>query len=76
MNLLFGILPRPGLPSPDLEPVRDEADIGQPTAVIRGPLWVLIELLEGRIDGDALPDLRQQNKGDCLMQLSLSPGIL
>ncbi len=54
VDLPFGFLLRPGLPSPDLVPVRDEADIGQPTAVIRGPLLALIELLEGRLDGDAL----------------------
>jgi len=53
VDLPFGFLLRLGGPSPRLLAVRDGDDLGQPTATIRGPLLVLIDLLEGRLDGDA-----------------------
>lgn len=52
-ELPFGFLLRPGEVRPRLEIVTDPSVI-QPTARIRGSLRTLIELLEGRIDGDAL----------------------
>lgn len=54
VDLPFGFLLRPGGPSPVVEPVGEGEDVGQPTAIIRGPLLALIDLLEGRMDGDAL----------------------
>lgn len=52
-ELPFGFLLRPGEARPRIEIVADPSVI-QPTARIRGSLRTLIELLEGRIDGDAL----------------------
>lgn len=52
-ELPFGFLLRPGEVRPRLEIVADPSVI-QPTARIRGSLRSLIELLEGRLDGDAL----------------------
>jgi predicted lipid carrier protein YhbT len=40
-------------PSPSLRALGRNDDSGLPTATIRGPLLVLIDLLEGRLDGDA-----------------------
>lgn len=40
-------------PSPTLRALGRNDDSGLPTATIRGPLLVLIDLLEGRLDGDA-----------------------
>ncbi|MCW5699312.1 MAG: SCP2 sterol-binding domain-containing protein [Rhodospirillales bacterium] len=40
--------------TPNLTCIRDAADAGTPTAVVRGPFLMLIDLLEGRIDGDAV----------------------
>lgn len=43
------------LPSPRLTVLGEEEEPGvEPAAAIRGPMPVLIDLLEGRIDGDAL----------------------
>lgn len=43
------------LPSPRLAVIGEDEDLGiEPAATIRGPMPVLIDLLEGRIDGDAL----------------------
>jgi predicted lipid carrier protein YhbT len=53
VDLPFAFLLRPDPTSPSLEVVRDARDV-EPTASIRGPLLVLIDLLEGRLDGDAL----------------------
>lgn len=39
---------------PRLSVVRHQADAAPPRAIIRGPLPVLVELLEGRVDGDAV----------------------
>ena len=55
VDLPFSLLLRPGAPSPVLEPVGGDGEgIGRPTAIIRAPLLALIDLLEGRLDGDAL----------------------
>lgn len=48
---------RPVGPAPNLKAVRNERRLPpgtRPTASIRGPLAQLIDLLEGRLDGDAL----------------------
>ena len=42
------------LPAPSLTVLRESDDPGTPAASIRGSLPTLIDLLEGRIDGDAL----------------------
>ena len=52
-ELPFGFLLRPGEARPRLEIVADPSVV-QATARIRGSLRTLIELLEGRLDGDAL----------------------
>ncbi len=54
VDLPFRFLLRPAAPRPVLRLVADEQDIGNPSAVIRGPLSTLIDLLEGRLDGDAM----------------------
>ena len=55
VDLPFSFLLRPGAPSPVLKPVGGDGEgIGRPTAIIRAPLLALIDLLEGRLDGDAL----------------------
>ncbi len=40
-------------PSPSLVAIGPDDDAGEVAATIRGPLLVLIDLLEGRLDGDA-----------------------
>ncbi|MFQ5958423.1 MAG: SCP2 domain-containing protein [Alphaproteobacteria bacterium] len=54
VDLPFNLLLRPGAAPPVLAPVGDGDDVGKPTAIICGPLLALIDLLEGRLDGDAL----------------------
>ncbi len=55
VDLPFSFLLRPGAPSPVLTTVgADGEGIGRPAAIIRAPLLALIDLLEGRLDGDAL----------------------
>lgn len=53
VDLPFVFLLRPDPERPTVA-VRREADDEPASATIRGPLLALIELLEGRIDGDAL----------------------
>ena len=53
VDLPFRFLLRPAAPRPVLRLVADD-DVGNPSAVIRGPLSTLIDLLEGRLDGDAM----------------------
>jgi len=40
-------------PTPGLRAIGPDDAVGEPAATIRGPLLVLIDLLEGRLDGDA-----------------------
>ncbi len=54
LDLPFCFTLRPGGRAPRLRAVRDGGEDERPTAIIRGPLLVLIDLLEGRLDGDAL----------------------
>jgi len=54
VDLPYRIVLRPAGPAPRLFAVRAGAATGHPSATIRGPLAVLVELLEGRLDGDAL----------------------
>ncbi len=54
VDLPFSFLLRPGALPPILKAVAEGADAGRPTATVRGPLLALIDLLEGRMDGDAL----------------------
>lgn len=54
-DLPVSLLLDAGLPAPRLNVLRDgDAAPAPPAAAIRGPLPALIELLEGRTDGDAL----------------------
>jgi len=53
VDLPFDFLLRPG-PSPSLLAVSKETGADRPTAAIHGPLLTLIQLLEGKLDGDAL----------------------
>ena len=54
VDLPFRFLLRLTAPSPSLVALgKDECGDIAPTATIRGPLLVLIDLLEGRLDGDA-----------------------
>lgn len=53
VDLPFMFLLRPDPVSPRLEAVTDARGLA-PTATIRGPLKALVDLLEGRLDGDAL----------------------
>ncbi|UCH73732.1 MAG: SCP2 sterol-binding domain-containing protein [Rhodospirillales bacterium] len=55
LDLPYALLLDAALPAPRLTVLRDgDATPKLPAAAIRGPLPALIELLEGRIDGDAL----------------------
>lgn len=55
VDLPVSLLLDAGLPAPRLTVLRDgDAVPAAPAAAIRGPLPALIELLEGRTDGDAL----------------------
>ncbi len=57
VDLRMIFLLRPAGPAPSLIALRDETHLApqtKATATIRGPLARLIDLLEGRIDGDAL----------------------
>ena len=53
VDLPFGFLLRPS-PPPSLVAVARDRQTETPTATIRGPLPTLIQLLEGKLDGDAL----------------------
>jgi len=55
IDLPISLLLDAGLPAPRLTVLRDGDPVpAPPAATIRGPLPALIELLEGRTDGDAL----------------------
>ncbi|MFQ5774146.1 MAG: SCP2 domain-containing protein [Kiloniellaceae bacterium] len=54
VDLPFSFLLRPGGRPPGLTVVRDGEADAEAAATIRGPLLALIDLLEGRVDGDAL----------------------
>jgi predicted lipid carrier protein YhbT len=54
VDLPVEFLLRPGTDPPSLTALRGGASGIAPTATIRGPLLSLIDLLEGRVDGDAL----------------------
>jgi predicted lipid carrier protein YhbT len=54
VDLPLEFLLRPATDPPSLTAVRGGASGIAPTATIRGPLLSLIDLLEGRVDGDAL----------------------
>lgn len=54
VDLPLRFLLRPETAPPSLLALGENDDAGQPAATIRGPLLVLIDLLEGRLDGDAL----------------------
>jgi predicted lipid carrier protein YhbT len=54
VDLPFCFLVRPGAQPPSVVPLRRATDGARADAIIRGPLLVLIELLEGRLDGDAM----------------------
>ncbi len=55
VDLPVSLLLDAGLPAPRLTVLRDGDPVPEnPAAAIRGPLPALIELLEGRTDGDAL----------------------
>ncbi len=54
VDLPFCLVLRPGAARPYIDVVGDGADVEPLGAVIRGPLLTLIDLLEGRVDGDAL----------------------
>jgi predicted lipid carrier protein YhbT len=54
LDLPFNFLLRPGTRPPNLTIVRDDQPARDATATVRGPLFSLIALLEGRADGDAL----------------------
>lgn len=58
-DLPFDLLLRPGRTPPSLTLLRGGAGSGEATATIRGPLLSLVDLLEGRVDGDALFFTRQ-----------------
>jgi predicted lipid carrier protein YhbT len=45
---------RPGAEPPSIVPLRRASEGARADAIIRGPLLVLVELLEGRLDGDAM----------------------
>ncbi len=53
VDVPFGVVLSPGGPSPGVWVIRAGDDAGRPDATIRGPLLALIDLLEGRLDGDA-----------------------
>jgi predicted lipid carrier protein YhbT len=53
VDLPFRFTLRLGPPAPRLDPAGPAAAADSHTATLRGPLLVLIRLLEGRIDGDA-----------------------
>lgn len=53
VDLPFCFTLRLGPPAPRLSVVGNADDMESPSAVLRGPLLVLIRLLEGRMDGDA-----------------------
>ena len=54
IDLPFSLLLRPGVPQRAPALLRDGAALEPPGAAVRGPLLALIDLLEGRLDGDAL----------------------
>lgn len=54
VDLPFRFLLRPAAPRPVLRIVAEGKDVGNPSAIIRGPLLTLIDLMEGRLDGDAM----------------------
>ena len=54
VDLPISFILRPGGGRPELLPVHDGDYQGEATAKIHGPLMLLIDLMEGRIDGDAV----------------------
>ena len=55
VDLPFSFVLRLGAPVPTIEAVAaDGAGAERPTAIVRAPLLALIDLAEGRLDGDAL----------------------
>jgi predicted lipid carrier protein YhbT len=54
VDLPFAFLLRPAGRQPQLSPLSKAAALPETTAVIRGPLTVLLDLLAGKLDGDAL----------------------
>ena len=54
VDLPFFFVLRPNPSGPSLRAVRFSPDESEVTALIRGPLLTLIDLLNGRIDGDAM----------------------
>ncbi len=54
VDLPFSFLLRPSPRAPSLVAVTKGGQREAPTAIIRGPLGLLIQLLEGKLDGDAL----------------------
>ncbi len=54
VDLPFFFVLRPDSAGPSLRAVKTPPDESEVTAYIRGPLLTLIDLLEGRIDGDAM----------------------
>ncbi|MFQ5783867.1 MAG: SCP2 domain-containing protein [Alphaproteobacteria bacterium] len=76
VDLPFGFILRPGLPTPTLAPTADGEDAGPVAATIRGPLDALIDLLEGRLDGDALFFSRELDiEGDTEAVLTLRNAV-
>jgi len=53
IDLSFGFLLQPS-PPPGLVAIDKDSLEEEPTATVRGPLLTLIQLLEGKLDGDAL----------------------
>ncbi len=53
VDLPLRFLLRLNTPSPSLLAIGPGDEAGEPAATIRGPILVLIDLLEGRLDGDA-----------------------
>ena len=54
VDVPFKVVLRPGAQPPDLEVLRGDAPTPAATVVISGALATLVDLLEGRADGDAL----------------------
>ena len=53
VDLPFHFVLRLAGASPSLRVARAGDHVGEPTAIIRGPLLALLEILQGRLDGDA-----------------------
>jgi predicted lipid carrier protein YhbT len=54
VDLPFAFLIRLSVPTPSVRILQQDRHSVEPTATIRGPSLVLFDLLEGRLDGDAL----------------------